>query len=94
MTKEKIEKWLNKQIELRKKLVNSEDLTKKIRTVSSVNESEIHIYKGLGIIAETLGKELETVCRGDDNYPIERYFYYKDVKVFAIYQSLEEDINE
>lgn len=94
MNKEKLEKWLNKQIELRKKLVESEDLTEDIRAVSGLDTGTLHIYKGLGIIAETLGAELTTRARDDDRYPVERHFWYNDVKVFAIYKSLEEADNE
>lgn len=93
MSKEKIEKWLNKQIELRKKLVKSENLSKKICAISGTNSSSLHIHRGLGIIADALGAEVITRDFGSENYPIERYFMYGDVKVFSIYQSLEEDIN-
>ncbi len=93
MSKAKIEKWLNQQIELRKKLEKSENLSEKISAISGLDSSRLHIHKGLGIIADAVGAEIITRDFGGENYLIERYFMYGDVKVFAIYHSLEEDIN-
>ena len=94
MSREKIEKWLNKQIELRQKIECSQELTAKICAVTGVDSKQLHIYKGLDIIADTLGVELITCTREGSQYPIERYFWYGDVKVFSIYHSLEEGANE
>lgn len=96
MTRKKLETWLNRQIELRKKLEKGDDLTETIRAVSSVSSKDLHIYKGLGTIAELLGAELFVNDRGPEGgkYRYERYFWYNGVKVFAIYETLEGDINE
>ena len=52
---------------------------------------EYHIYRGIDKLAEVCGEKLQKVTdRGEDRYPIKRYFYYKGIKFFEL-NEIDED---
>lgn len=74
--------WLDKQVELNEALKEAQNYSKEIAVLDYGFGREIHIYKGLKIIAEAMGTDV--MWRASTEYQKPRYYVeYKDYTFFS-----------
>lgn len=78
-----MKQWLEKIIELKKELCEIQNFDDDLKTCMG-NIDTVHIYNNIEKLAEAVGEELKTKIIDDAEYPIEKYFFYKNMKVFQI----------
>ena len=81
MEYQEIKDYLDSLIRIRDEAKNSEKLNSSIEAIMIVNP-EIHIYKGIEIIADVMGIKLKSRQRRDGI--TEFYFNYSKIKFFQL----------
>ena len=80
---ESVKAWLDENIAIRKRLVELDNFNEEMQLCTVNKENTLHVYKGIEIIAELLGKVL-VETEFDDDIPYKYYFMYDGVEVFQL----------
>lgn len=79
-----MKQWLEKIIELQKELCEIQNFDDDLKICTGNTGELVHIYKNIEKLAEAVGAKLKTKIIDDEEYPIEKYFFYKNMKVFQM----------
>ena len=80
----KMKKWLNKVIKLQKKLSDIQDFDDELQICTGCIGQSVHIHVGIERLAEAVGEKVITVDNNHEQFPIRKYFIYKNTEVFQI----------
>ena len=89
---EKITKWADKVAKAYNSVNVLKDYNDEISLCTCHNEA-VHVFSGLEKIAELMGLDVHYRDRGDEEYPIEVSFIYKNVKFFQLNRA-EDNVEE
>ncbi len=80
-----VKEWLDANIELRKKLPEYEDFNEQIQLCGFGRKNTLHVFKGIDIIADVVGAELQQKEDWEDEErPYYYYFMYEGFEVFQM----------
>lgn len=81
---ETVKEWLDKLVDSYNELKNLKYCSTQIEMCGIMNH--IHIYKGIEIIAEAMGIQLEMICDDDIKYkyPYKYYFIYRRYEILQL----------
>lgn len=81
---ESVKAWLDMNISIRKQLIELEDYNEQLMLCRPNQKDTVHVFKGIEIMADLLGKEIAMVERNDTEIPYEYYFMYEGFKVLQL----------
>ena len=79
--------WMDTQIEIRKQMQEERYCGETVMVCCNDLSDGIHIYAGIGELAQAAKAEIRFHIENDVDYPFEYYFEYKGVKLYQLEKS-------
>ena len=79
--------WMDTQIEIRKQMLEERYCGETVMVCCPEMSDGIHIYAGIGELAQAAKAEILFFKRSDADYPFEYCFTYKNMRFFQLEES-------
>lgn len=92
MTKDEIQAWLDKHIDLTNQILDNKYLEdNEILGLFHAEDRVIHLYTDVLKIGELLGETTYIDERNDNSFPFIAYFFYRSYKVFELLKEIPKE---